>query len=83
VKECWRRRYRAAVRRLRQAEIHTSEDASIGEETYVNLRTRWDRFIRAMSQHMAYRMDVIDPASANPAEVEERQEFHTRLRSAG
>jgi hypothetical protein len=83
LQERWRRRYRAAVRRLHQAEIRTIEDDTIGEENYVALRSRWDRFIRALSQHMAYEEDVIDLAAADPASVEERQEFHTRLRSAG
>jgi hypothetical protein len=83
LQQRWRDRYRAALRRLRQADIHTIEDESAGEETYVNLRMRWDRFIRALADHMAYDIDVIDPAGANPAAAEERQDFHTRLRSAG
>jgi hypothetical protein len=83
LQEQWRRRYRAAVRRLRQADVPTIEDGSIGEENYIALRARWDRFIRSLCSHMAYEMDVVDPAGTNPDYTDERQEFRTRLRSAG
>ncbi len=83
TRQLWRRRYRAGLLRLRQAEIETIEDEASGAETYIALRMRWDRFIRALAAHMGRGMDVIDPAGTNPEGSEERQEFHARLRSAG
>lgn len=83
AREQWRRRYRAALRVLQDANIRTIEDQAEGAENYVVLRARWDRFIRALGEHMAYGMDVLDPAGNDPRASDERQEFHTRLRSAG
>ena len=83
TRERWRRRYRAALVRLRQADIRIIEDETVGAESYVAQRARWDRFIRALGAHMAYSMDVLDPAGTNPVESEQRQAFRARLRSAG
>jgi hypothetical protein len=79
----WRKRYFAAVRRLRQANIKIIEDEETGVQTYVALRAKWDRFIRAFADYMAHPIDVIDPAGEHPEAVDERQEFPRRMRSAG
>ena len=83
TRERWGRRDRAALVRLRQAGIRTSEDEEVGAESYVAQRVRWDRFIRSLGDHMGYGMDVLDPAGTNPAATEEHQPFRARLRSAG
>jgi hypothetical protein len=82
-REQWRRRYRAALRLMQQADIQTIMDEDEGAENYIALRVRWDRFVRALGSHMAYTMDVLDPAGTNPKSSDERSEFHARLRSAG
>jgi hypothetical protein len=79
----WRARYHAAVRRLRQADIRTLADERAGAETYVALRAKWDRYVAAFADHMAHDLAAIDPAGMNPESADERQEFRTRLRSAG
>jgi hypothetical protein len=79
----WRRRHQAALHRFRQAGIRTIADERIGVENYIALRSRWDRFITALAEHMAHDMETIDPAGANPARAEQREEFTARLRSAG
>jgi hypothetical protein len=79
----WRRRYAAAVRRLRQAGIETMPDEQAGAEVYCSLRARWDRYIRTFADHMDHDFDVIDPVGSNPDRVDDRQDFRTRLRAAG
>jgi hypothetical protein len=81
--ERWRRRYFAAARRLRQAGIQTNDDEQNGAETYIALRARWDRHIAAIAEHMAHDYETIDPAGTDPESIDERQDFRTRLRSAG
>ena len=79
----WRARYQAAVRRLRHANITTMPDEQAGEEVYVSLRARWDRYVAAFADHMMHTMDVIDPAGANPDSIADRPEFTQRLRAVG
>jgi hypothetical protein len=79
----WRRRYSAALRRLRQAGIQTIADEQAGAEVYVSLRARWDRYITTFADWMAHDMDTIDPAGARPESADQRQDFRTRLRAAG
>jgi hypothetical protein len=79
----WRDRYLAALRRLRQADIKTIADENNGVETYIALRMRWDRFIRAFADYMALTPDAVDQTGENPQSSDERQTFRTRLRSAG
>lgn len=79
----WRRRYFAALHRLRQAGIRTIRDEEAGAVTYVSLRARWDRYIRSFSGYMAHTMEEVDPVGSHPESVAERQDFTIRLRSAG
>lgn len=79
----WRRRYRAALDRLRQAEIATAADEEAGADNYVALRARWDRYISLFAHHMGHAVELIDPVGCDPAHVAQRQEFRARLRSAG
>lgn len=79
----WRRRYAAACRRLRQANIETMADEEAGAEVYCSLRARWDRYVAAFARHMAQDMETIDPVGFNPAKADERQEFSARLRAVG
>jgi hypothetical protein len=62
----WRRRYHAALHRLRRAGITTVADEEAGAEAYVALRARWDGPISALAPLMAYRMDEIDPVGSDP-----------------
>ena len=55
----WRRRYAAAVERLRKAGIKTSE---AGAEEYVSLRSKWDRYIELLAPEFALEQEEVDPA---------------------
>jgi hypothetical protein len=79
----WRRRYAAALRRLRQAGIVTIGDESAGAEVYCSLRARWDRYVREFAEHMAHDFAAMDPASSRPERADERQPFETKLRAVG
>jgi hypothetical protein len=79
----WRRRYAAGLRRLRQAGIRTVSDERAGAEIYVSLRARWDRHIRTLAPALDYRLEEIDPASADPESADRRPEFCARLPSVG
>ncbi len=82
TRDRWHRRYRAGLRRLRQAGIQTMKDEQSGAEAYVALRSRWDAYIRALAPALAYSMDEIDPVGSTPESTDERGEFRTRLRFA-
>jgi hypothetical protein len=79
----WRRRYHAALRRLRQAGIPTIENEQQGLENYLSLRAQWDRYIGAYADFMAYDMIEVDPVCAKPEKVDERAEFSARLHTVG
>ncbi len=79
----WRHRYLAGLDRLKQAGVRTIRNEQEGAETYIALRARWDRYIKAFADHMAHDMVNIDPVGANPKSVRDRQQFDLRLRSAG
>ena len=81
--ERWRRRYHAAVVRLRQAGIRTIADEQNGADTYVALRARWDRYLTAFADHMLHPMSQIDPVGNNPALADDHPDFEQRLRAAG
>ena len=63
VQEVWRRRYFAALRRLRQAGIQTTEDERAGADIYVDLRSHWHEYISTLAPRLGYSMDEIDPAT--------------------
>jgi hypothetical protein len=79
----WRRRYAAALPRLRQAGIATIPDEAEGAEVYCSLRARWDRYVRRFSEYMAHDFASMDPASSRPERADERQPFETKLRAVG
>jgi hypothetical protein len=81
--EHWRKRYLAAVARLRQANIETMPDEEAGAEVYCALRARWDRYVREFAAHMAHDFDIMDPAGSQPERAAERQPFETKLRAVG
>jgi hypothetical protein len=62
TRERWRRRYVAALRRMRQAGIKTVSDEAAGAEAYVRLRTGWQMHIRTLAPALGYTMAEIDPA---------------------
>ena len=62
ARERWRCRYFAALPRLRQAGIKTTEDEREGAEIYIRLRSSWDRHIAKLVPHMGYEMAEIDPS---------------------
>jgi hypothetical protein len=61
--ELWRRRYFAALRRLRQAGIDTIEDEQEGADAYVDLRNQWHWYISRFAPLLGYSMEEIDPAT--------------------
>ena len=79
----WRRRHAAAIRRLRQAGIHTIADEQAGAAAYVKLRSEWDRYITTFIRYMAHDPAEVDPAGATPEVTDRRPAFQGRLRSAG
>ena len=81
--ERWRRRYAAALKRLRQAGITTIADEAAGAEVYITLRAQWDRYVHAFANHMIHPMDQIDPAGEHPEDANELPEFQQRLRAVG
>jgi hypothetical protein len=82
-KDRWRRRYHQALARFREAGIETVADERNGEETYLALRARWDRYLWAFANHMVHPMWQVDPAGCDPRAAEHRPEFAQRLRAAG
>lgn len=81
TKERWRRRYFAALRRLRQAGIETAEDEEAGAAIYIALRTRWDHRIQKLVPLMAYNMAEIDPAGSDPQSSDALPAFGARRNS--
>jgi hypothetical protein len=79
TRERWRRRYFAAIRRLRQAGIATIADERQGLEIYLSLRARWERYIEAFARFLAQEMDDLDPSGAHPEWSDDRDEFDVRL----
>lgn len=79
--ERWRERYRAALRRLREAGIKTNPDEEEGAASYIALRMQWDYLIAALAPTLGYDMAEIDPAGHNPHLPDERAAFAAKLRS--
>ena len=79
----WRRRYRAALRRLRQAGIRTTEDEDAGEALYLELRQQWCPHIAMLAPEMAYGMDEIDLVMQDPEAPDDRPPFRGRRHAAG
>lgn len=65
-RERWRRRYTAALRRLREAGIDTITDEDTGFAEYCSLRMRWQSHIETLAQFMAYDLADIDPEGCRP-----------------
>jgi hypothetical protein len=81
--ESWRRRYFAALKRLRQANIQTIADEQAGFEIYVSLRSEWNNYITSLAPQMAYGMEEVDSAGSNPESALERRDFRARQHSVG
>lgn len=79
----WRRRYFAALARLRQAGIPVTADENAGAHAYVERRSRWDPYIVAFADFMAYDLAEIDPAGCDPGRFADRRQFPALLRPAG
>lgn len=73
----WRRRY-AGAHRLRQAGITVAADQEAAQETYIRLRSQWDRHIATLAGAMAFDAKDIDPAGANPDAMMQRPPGHAR-----
>jgi len=69
----WRRRYRAAVYRLKAAGIKAVDDEHAGEDSYVELRLQWDGLIIAFAHHMEHSMQQVDTAVAALEEAGEEE----------
>jgi hypothetical protein len=63
--DLWRKRYDAAVQRLKQAGIETSPKTATDVERYIQLRSAWDRDVAKLSPRTAFTLDEIDPACGN------------------
>lgn len=83
TQERWRRRYQAALRRMRQAGIETVEDEHAGADEYVELRSHWHSHVNALAPALAYTIEEIDTEGANPEASDHRLDFRGRRRSAG
>jgi len=62
--ERWRRRFRRASARLREAGIRTTPDEAAAAELYVKLRREWDPYIKPLAMYMGHDPADIDPAAA-------------------
>jgi hypothetical protein len=74
----WRRRYHAAVRRLREAGVATMPDDAAGAANYIELRSRWHFPLMRAMQMMGYAADEIDPMGQHPESSDERMPFAER-----
>jgi hypothetical protein len=74
TRDRWRRRYFAALRRLRQAGIKTIADEQAGAATYLSLRAQWDGQIKKLAPSLAFDMEEIDPAGSRPESSDERRQ---------
>lgn len=79
----WNRRYRAAVRRLRDAGVATTDDEAAGAANYVALRSRWQQQLLRAMQLMAYSPEEIDPTAYCPESSDERAPFAVRRHAFG
>lgn len=84
TRERWRSRYRAAVRRFKEAGIKTFPDEESGFQIYAALRSEWEPDAWRLAQAMLHDPAELDPAGARPQETaDERPDFRARLHSAG
>jgi len=81
--ERWNRRYRAAVRRLREAGVATMPDDAAGAANYVALRSRWHHQLMRAMQMMGYSAEEMDPMGQHPASSDQRAPFAERRHSFG
>lgn len=79
----WTRRYHAAVRRLRDAGVATTDDETAGAANYVALRSRWQQQLLRAMQMMSYSPEEIDPMSHCPESSDERAPFSVRRHAFG
>jgi ion channel len=56
----WRRRYSAALARLRSAGIVTVADEERGFERYADLRSRWDGLVHTLAPTLAFSIEDVD-----------------------
>ncbi len=75
----WRRRYAAALVRLRDAGLQTTADDRAGAEAYVELRARWYGQIAALAPRMAYTIEEICGTDGAPTWFGERRDRPPRL----
>ena len=84
TRERWLGRYRAAVRRLKDAGIHTLPDEESGFRIYAALRSQWEPDAHRLAQAMLHDPAELDPAGTRPQDATgERPDFPARLHSAG
>jgi hypothetical protein len=81
--ERWKRRYRAAVRRLKEAGVATRRDEAAGALEYVALRSRWHHPVMRAMQMMEYSVEQIDPMAQRPESSDEREPFAQRRHAFG
>lgn len=62
MQERWSQRYAQALARMREAGIPTRSDQEAGAREYVQLRSRWDPDIEALTHSLRWRMEEVDPA---------------------
>ena len=79
TRERWRRRYHAAVRRLRAAGVKTYADEVVGAEIYASLRAEWDHRLQVLAPAMGYTMKELDPAGHDPETTDRLPAFEKRL----
>ena len=79
----WRRRYHAAVRRIREAGIATRPDDDAGAGNYVEMRSQWHHQLMRAMQLMGYSADEIDPMTHDPESSEQRMPFAARRHVLG
>src|SRR5947209_3555499 len=61
TRERWRKRYFAALARLKEAHIPVISDEQEGAQIYERLREQWDPLIAAFARFMHFELPQIDP----------------------
>jgi hypothetical protein len=83
TRERWAKRFRDAVRRLKEAGIETVGDESAGAEAYIAHRADWDLYLEQLAHATAHKLDEIDVAAAGkPMDREQSQKDLRRGRRA-
>ncbi len=79
IRQRWHERYRLGLQRMRNAKVATIQDEAMGAVNYLELRSRWHRYIQRLAVHMSHDLAVVDPNGSDPSAIEMHQSLDHRL----